>query len=121
MNILAVMGSYRKGKSIDTLLDRAIEGAKSNNGVHVDKLVLIDRNIEYCRNCMVCRNDDSHASMNAHWGGMHWLAVRAVGIRVCASTMAKSSPESDLSNIQASKQSTYPMTPLHVRSRVPGA
>ncbi len=57
MNILAVMGSYREGKTIDTLLDWAIEGAKSN-GARVDKLVLIDRNIEYCRNCMVCRNDE---------------------------------------------------------------
>ena len=58
MNILAIMGSYRKGKTIDTLVDRAIEGAKSNAGVQVDKIVLIDKNIEYCRNCMVCRNDD---------------------------------------------------------------
>ena len=59
MNILAVMGSYRKGKTIDTLVDRAIEGAKTNPGVQVDKVVLIDRNIEYCRNCMVCKNDDA--------------------------------------------------------------
>ena len=35
------MGSYRKGKTIDTLVDRAIEGAKSNAGVHVGKVVLI--------------------------------------------------------------------------------
>lgn len=59
MNILAVMGSYRKGKTIDTLMDKAIEGAKaSNTDVQVDKLYLIDKNIEYCRNCMACRRDD---------------------------------------------------------------
>ena len=29
MNILAVMGSPRKGKSTDTLVDKAIEGVKS--------------------------------------------------------------------------------------------
>ena len=63
MNILAIMGSYRKGKTIDTLIDRAIEGAKSGNKVHVEKVFLIDKNIEYCRNCMVCRNDDLDKSI----------------------------------------------------------
>ena len=60
MNILAIMGSYRKGKTIDTLVDKAIEGAKANNtsSIQVDKLYLIDKNIEYCKNCMVCRKDD---------------------------------------------------------------
>ena len=58
MNILAIMGSYRKGKTLDTLVDRAIDGAKSGGDVHVNKVILVDRNIEYCRNCMVCRSDD---------------------------------------------------------------
>ena len=59
MNILAIMGSYRKGKTIDTLMDKATEGARASNAdVQVDKLYLIDKNIEYCRNCMVCRRDD---------------------------------------------------------------
>ena len=62
MNILAIMGSYRKGKTIDALIDRAIEGAKSNSEVHVEKLYLIDKKIEYCKNCMVCRNDVSENS-----------------------------------------------------------
>jgi hypothetical protein len=53
------MGSYRKGKTIDTLLDKAIEGAKAGNSqVEVEKVSLIDKHIEYCKNCMVCRNDD---------------------------------------------------------------
>ncbi|MCK4392999.1 flavodoxin family protein [Candidatus Bipolaricaulota bacterium] len=59
MKIVAVMGSYRKSKTIDTLVDRAIEGAKSAGAsVEVEKITLIDRHIEYCRNCGVCRNDD---------------------------------------------------------------
>jgi multimeric flavodoxin WrbA len=60
MNVLAIIGSYRKGKTIDTLVDRAIEGAKANNtgSTLVDKLYLVDKNIEYCKNCMVCRDDD---------------------------------------------------------------
>jgi multimeric flavodoxin WrbA len=60
MKILAVMGSYRKGRTIDALVDRAIEGAtdSSPGSVEVEKLCLVDKRIEYCRNCMVCRNDD---------------------------------------------------------------
>ena len=59
MKILALMGSYRKGKTIDTLMDKAIEGATANSrDVQVDKLYLIDKNIGYCKNCMVCRKDD---------------------------------------------------------------
>ena len=59
MKILSIIGSYRKGKTIDTLVDKAIEGVKSHNGdIQVDKLYLIDKKIEYCKNCMVCRNDD---------------------------------------------------------------
>ena len=59
MKVVAVMGSYRRGKTIDTLTDKAIEGVKDACGtVDVEKIRLIDRNIQYCRNCMVCRNDD---------------------------------------------------------------
>ena len=61
MNLLAIMGSYRKGRTIDALVDSAIEGAKAGNGdVEVSKIHLIDKNIQYCKNCMVCRNDDVH-------------------------------------------------------------
>jgi len=59
MRVVAVMGSYRKGKTIDTLVDRAIDGVKNvDPQAEVEKIVLIDRHIEYCRNCGVCRNDD---------------------------------------------------------------
>ena len=59
MRIVAVMGSYRKGKTIDTLVDRAIEGVESADpSAEIEKITLIDRNIGYCRNCGVCRSDD---------------------------------------------------------------
>jgi len=59
MKVVAVMGSYRKGKTIDTLMDKAIEGVKSVTAeAEFQKIMLIDRHIEYCRNCGVCRNDD---------------------------------------------------------------
>jgi len=59
MKVLAIVGSYRKGKTIDTLMDKAIEGVKANDRkAEVEKIYLVDRNIEYCKNCMTCRNDE---------------------------------------------------------------
>ena len=61
MKVLAIVGSYRRGKTIDTLVDSAIEGAKANRGdVAAEKIYLIDKDIKYCKNCMVCREDDSN-------------------------------------------------------------
>jgi hypothetical protein len=57
MNLLAIMGSPRKGKATDTLLDRAVEGAvHSNPGLSVQKVILADHNLRYCTNCLVCRD-----------------------------------------------------------------
>ena len=59
MNIVAIMASYRKGRTIDTLVDRAVAGAlKASPGAKADKICLVDKHIEYCRNCMACRDDD---------------------------------------------------------------
>ena len=58
MKLLAISGSYRKGRSIDKLVERAIEGSLENSDVSVESIRLADRNIKYCTNCMVCRNDD---------------------------------------------------------------
>jgi multimeric flavodoxin WrbA len=56
MNILAIVGSPRKGKSTDLLVDKAIEGAKSKTpNCSVKKINLIDYNIQHCRNCLSCR------------------------------------------------------------------
>lgn len=60
MNVLAIMGSYRKGKTIDTLLDKAIEGVRAAQpGVVIDKIPLVEKQISYCKNCMTCRKDTS--------------------------------------------------------------
>ena len=51
MNLLAIVGSPRKGKATDTLVDKAIEGVKSlSPGCSVKKLLLADYNIKYCIN-----------------------------------------------------------------------
>ena len=60
MNLLAVVGSPRKGKATDTLMDRAIEGAVlADPDVRVGKINLVDHDIQHCRNCLTCRDGDS--------------------------------------------------------------
>ena len=57
MHILAILGTYRKGRTIDTLVDKAVEGAAAR-GATVEKIHLIDKHIEYCKNCMACAKDE---------------------------------------------------------------
>ena len=57
MNLVAILGSPRKGKSTDVLLDKVIEGARSASpDLNVKKIILIDRDIRHCKNCLACRN-----------------------------------------------------------------
>lgn len=59
MNILAIVGTYRRHRTIDALVDRALEGATAGRaGDVVDQIRLAERHIEYCRNCMACKKDD---------------------------------------------------------------
>lgn len=61
MKLLAIVGSPRKGKATDTLVDKAIEGAKSKDpDCEVTKIYLSDQNIGFCRNCLVCRDSKNH-------------------------------------------------------------
>ena len=60
MNILAIIGSPRKGKATDTLVDKAIEGVKAKHPDSiVTKINLVDYNIQYCKNCLTCRDADT--------------------------------------------------------------
>jgi FMN-dependent NADH-azoreductase len=57
MNLLAIVGSPRKGKATDTLVDKAIEGVKYESpNCTVKKLHLIDHDIQFCKNCLACRD-----------------------------------------------------------------
>ncbi len=58
MKLLVINGGYRKGKTVDILIEKVVEGACANSGVSVETIRLIDRNIGYCSNCMACRYDD---------------------------------------------------------------
>ncbi len=56
MNILAVLGSPRKGGNTDTLVDKVIEGARAS-GATVDKIYLADLQIGACDVCDSCSKD----------------------------------------------------------------
>jgi FMN-dependent NADH-azoreductase len=60
-NLLAIVGSPRKGKSTDTLVERAIEGVTSKApDCNVRKLNLIEYDIRHCRNCLTCRDSKTN-------------------------------------------------------------
>lgn len=61
MNLVAIMGSPRIGRATDTLVDMAIEGVKAKQpDCDVKKINLVDYNIQFCRNCMTCRDAETN-------------------------------------------------------------
>ncbi len=61
MNIIAIVGSPRKGKATDVLVNKAIEGVKSKApDCNVKKLNLIEYDIQHCRNCLACRESKTN-------------------------------------------------------------
>ena len=63
MNLLAIVGSPRKGKATDTLIDRAIEGVRSKDpDCTVTKIHLADHDIKHCTNCLACRDNKTTES-----------------------------------------------------------
>ena len=51
--IVAVVGTYRPGHVIDTAVDELLAGAEKG-GAQVEKIMLLDQHIEFCRNCRAC-------------------------------------------------------------------
>lgn len=61
MKIYAINGSPRKNKNTATLLDQALEGAKSafpNELVETERINLYDLNFTGCRSCFACKVKD---------------------------------------------------------------
>ncbi len=55
MNLLAIIGSPRKGKATDTLVGHAIQGVQSiHPDCNVNKIYIADHDIKYCRDCLTC-------------------------------------------------------------------
>jgi len=51
--VVAIVGSYRKGGTVDTVVGAVLAGAREH-GAETKKIYLIDQRIEYCRNCRRC-------------------------------------------------------------------
>jgi multimeric flavodoxin WrbA len=55
--IIGIVGSYRKGGIIDSAVD-AILMAAAERDVETEKIYLIDRHIEFCKNCRKCTQEE---------------------------------------------------------------
>jgi len=53
MNITAIVGSYRSGGTVDTVIDCVLAAAQES-GAETTKIYLVDKNIEFCTNCRQC-------------------------------------------------------------------
>lgn len=51
--ILAVVGSYRKGGMTDSVVDAVLDAARER-GAEVSKMYLLDKHLEFCKNCRAC-------------------------------------------------------------------
>lgn len=64
MNLLAVVGGAREGGSTDTLVDRAIDGARAAApDCRIKKINLLDHDIRFCKNCLACMKSDTKEPM----------------------------------------------------------
>ena len=51
--ILAVLGTYRKGGVLDSIVDEVLAGAREK-GAETEKIYLLDKHVEFCTNCRSC-------------------------------------------------------------------
>jgi len=51
--VLAILGTYRKGAVLDSVVDEVLAGAREN-GAETTKIYLLDKNVEFCTNCRLC-------------------------------------------------------------------
>lgn len=54
--ILGIVGSYRKGGAVDSLVTEALRGAEEA-GAETEKLYLIDEPVAFCTNCRACTQE----------------------------------------------------------------
>ena len=51
--VLAILGTYRKGGVLDSLVDAVLAGAREK-GAETEKIYLLDKHVEFCTNCRTC-------------------------------------------------------------------
>jgi FMN-dependent NADH-azoreductase len=55
--VVGIVGSYRKGRIIDSAVWAVLEGAKEG-GAETEKIYLVDKHIEFCTNCRTCTQEE---------------------------------------------------------------
>lgn len=53
MKVVAIVGTYRKGRTVDTAVEEVLRGAQQG-GAETEKIYLLDKHIQYCTNCRAC-------------------------------------------------------------------
>jgi hypothetical protein len=54
--VVAIVGSYRKGCTVDSLVDTVLSGAREK-GAEVGKIYMLDQQVEFCTNCRTCTQE----------------------------------------------------------------
>jgi multimeric flavodoxin WrbA len=62
MNVIALVGSPRKGSNTDLLIDQVLAGAQ-NKGHTISKIYLYDLEILPCLDCRACKKGDFHCAL----------------------------------------------------------
>lgn len=57
--IIGIVGSYRKDRIIDSAVSAVLQGAQ-DHGAQTKKIYLIDKHIEFCRNCRKCTQEKAN-------------------------------------------------------------
>jgi FMN-dependent NADH-azoreductase len=56
--IVAIIGTYRKGRTIDTAASEVLRGAEAR-GAETQRIYLLDKHIEFCTNCRSCTQEEN--------------------------------------------------------------
>jgi multimeric flavodoxin WrbA len=51
--VVAIIGSYRRGGTVDTAVEVVLEGARSR-GASAHTIYLTEKHVEFCKNCRTC-------------------------------------------------------------------
>ena len=58
--IVAIVGTYRRGRVIETAVDELLSAARQQ-GAEAEKVMLLDQRIEFCTNCRDCTQHPGRA------------------------------------------------------------
>lgn len=61
--VVAIVGSYRRGGTVDTAVEAILEGAREK-GAETRTIYLTEKHIEFCTNCRKCTQDAGPARGN---------------------------------------------------------